>query len=374
MKTLNNSTKPSFKSFITNKIESIDQLFQALRPVETPSLTYDGNVLVLTDANFHTVIDGTKPALVEFYAPWCGHCKKLAPTYSQLGDSFANNPNVIVAKFNSDEHCNTGAHYGVQGFPTLKWFPKGFKSPEDVELYQGGRDLESLSNFIKEKSGASPRKLRSHVTDLNTKNFHSVALNPQKNVLVEFYASWCGHCKNLAPVWESLATSYAGVENCVVAKIDADKEKDIGSEFEISGYPTIKFFPAGESEPVAYEGGRNEAAFVEFLNKHCNAERAVGGGLLPIAGRIAHLDEKAIEFIKKPEEREKIHKEILETVKDETSRYAKYYAKVMEKIIAHGEDFLEKEKARLVKISNSDVTPVKLDDFGKRKNILAVFA
>ncbi|KAG1438582.1 hypothetical protein G6F56_012599 [Rhizopus delemar] len=196
-----------------SKIESIDQLFQSLRPVETPSLTYDGNVLVLTDANFHTVIDGTKPALVEFYAPWCGHCKKLAPTYSQLGDSFANNPDVIVAKFNSDEHRNTGAHYGVQGFPTLKWFPKGFKSPEDVELYQGGRDLESLSSFIKEKSGASPRKLRSHVTDLNTKNFHSVALNPQKNVLVEFYASWCGHCKNLAPVWESLATSYAGVEN-----------------------------------------------------------------------------------------------------------------------------------------------------------------
>ncbi|KAI9244158.1 thioredoxin-like protein [Sporodiniella umbellata] len=304
------------------KIQSVNDLVQRLRGFsEAATLAFDGNVLVLTDNNFKQAVDGSKPALVEFYAPWCGHCKKLAPVYAQLGDAFAHaKDQVIIASFNADEHRNTPQVYGVQGFPTLKWFPRGFNSPEDVETYQGGRDLESLAKFVQEKSSAKARTVRSHVVELNTKNFHQVALNPKQNVLVEFYASWCGHCKNLAPIWETIGAAYAGVENCVVAKIDADKEKAIGTEFDISGYPTIKFFPAGESEPVAYEGGRNEAAFIEFLNKHCNAERAVGGGLLPEAGRIADFDKKVAEFIKSPEAREKIHKEIVGSVKGHASR------------------------------------------------------
>lgn len=362
-------------------INSLDDILQLVRRStslpKSSIVTYDGNVVVLTDDNFHTVIDGSKPALVEFYAPWCGHCKKLAPTYAQLGDAFAHQKdNVIIAKFNADEHRNTGAVYGVKGFPTLKWFPKGVKNPEEVEQYQGGRDLSSLASFVQEKSGVAPRikAKKSDVVELTTKNFHQVALNPKQNVLVEFYASWCGHCKNLAPIYETIATAYSGVENCVVAKIDADKERDIGAEFDISGYPTIKFFPAGESEPIAYEGGRNEAGFIEFLNKHCNAQRAVGGGLLPAAGRIGHLDEKAIEFIKNPAAREQIQKEVADAVKDHASRHAKYYAKVMEKVISNGEDFLQKEKARLAKVSGSDdVTSAKADDFNIRKNILSAF-
>lgn len=185
-------------------INSLDDILQLVRRStslpKSSIVTYDGNVVVLTDDNFHTVIDGSKPALVEFYAPWCGHCKKLAPTYAQLGDAFAHQKdNVIIAKFNADEHRNTGAVYGVKGFPTLKWFPKGVKNPEEVEQYQGGRDLSSLASFVQEKSGVAPRikAKKSDVVELTTKNFHQVALNPKKNVLVEFYASWCGHCKNL---------------------------------------------------------------------------------------------------------------------------------------------------------------------------------
>jgi protein disulfide-isomerase A6 len=54
--------------------------------------------------------------------------------------------------------------------------------------------------------------------------------------------------------------------------------------------------------------------------------------------------------------------------------HAKYYAKVMEKVISNGEDFLQKEKARLAKVSGSDdVTSAKADDFNIRKNILSAF-
>ena len=47
----------------------------------------DGNVIALTPATFDEIVDGSRPALVEFYAPWCGHCKTLAPIYEQLGDA-----------------------------------------------------------------------------------------------------------------------------------------------------------------------------------------------------------------------------------------------------------------------------------------------
>ncbi|OBZ89041.1 Protein disulfide-isomerase tigA [Choanephora cucurbitarum] len=365
-------------------VNSLDDVLELIRQKTNPGLVasgntveYDGNVVVLTDSNFKSIIDGSRPALIEFYAPWCGHCKNLAPTYAQLGDAFAaHKDQVIIAKLDADKHRDSGAHFGVQGFPTLKWLPKGVSGPDGAEQYKGGRDLNSLASFVKEKTSLSPRikTARSDVTELNTKNFHEVALNPKKNVLVEFYASWCGHCKTLAPIYEKVASVFANEPNCVVAKIDADKEKSIGTEFEISGFPTIKFFPAGASEPVAYEGGRTEAAFVEFLNKHCGTQRVVGGGFMPSAGRIKQLDELAIRFIKDANTRQQVQAEAVEAAKKIGSRYANYYAKVMEKVLAQGESFLAIEKARLAKVAgSSDVTSAKLDDFNIRKNILAVF-
>lgn len=193
-------------------INSIADVLELVREKTTPagstytntassgSVEWEGNVVVLTDTNFQKVIDGSKPALVEFYAPWCGHCKNLAPVWAQLGDAFASQKdNVLVAKIDADQHRETGQRFGVQGFPTLKWFPKGVSTPEGVEDYKGGRDLQSLANFIREKTGIAPRikSQKSDVVTLTTANFHEIALNPKKNVLVEFYASWCGHCKNL---------------------------------------------------------------------------------------------------------------------------------------------------------------------------------
>lgn len=87
---------------------------------------------------------------------------------------------------------------------------------------------------------------------------------------------------NLAPQWEKLATIFANEPNVVIAKIDADVEKAIGQEYDISGFPTLKFFPAGSSEPIAYDKARSVNAFVQFVNEQAGTQRLAEGGLLPI--------------------------------------------------------------------------------------------
>lgn len=162
-------------------------------------------VLDLVPDNFDKVVlQSGKPALVEFFAPWCGHCKSLAPTYEELAQQFAFAADkVSVAKVDADEHKTLGRRFGVQGFPTLKWFDGKSDKPED---YSGGRDLESLASFISEKTGLkakTKRALPSSVQMLSDQTFEQ-EVGGDKNVLVAFTAPWCGReCS-----WENVSICF----------------------------------------------------------------------------------------------------------------------------------------------------------------------
>lgn len=86
-----------------------------------------------------------EPWFVEFYAPWCGHCKNLAPTWKKLAASMKGKINI--AKVDATQNNSLSSRYGVKGYPTLKFFPGGAKSDSSVETYQGGRDLEQLEAY-----------------------------------------------------------------------------------------------------------------------------------------------------------------------------------------------------------------------------------
>ncbi|KAH8696205.1 putative disulfide isomerase [Talaromyces proteolyticus] len=341
------------------------------------SIVSAGNsaVLDLLPNNFDKeVLQSGKPTLVEFFAPWCGHCKNLAPVYEELAQvfSFASDK-VQIAKVDADAHRDLGKRFGVQGFPTLKWFDGKSEKPAE---YNGGRDLDSLTAFITEKTGIRAKaavKPPSNVQMLTESSFHDV-VGKKQNVLVAFTAPWCGHCKSLAPTWEELANDFARDENVVIAKVDCEAEnsKSLASEFQVQGFPTIKFFPAGSSEPVAYEGGRSEDQLVSYINEKAGTHRVVGGSLDEKAGTIPTLDEIVAKYVP-TKSFVKLADEVQKVAKSVQEQYAQYYIKVTDKL-RESEGYVNKEFTRLKKVlSKGGLAPEKVDDLISRSNILRQF-
>lgn len=114
------------------------------------------------------------------------------------------------------------------------------------------------------KSEPIPDKQDGPVTVVVAKNYEDVVIKNDKDVLLEFYAPWCGHCKALAPKYEELAGLYTNfADKVTVAKVDATAN-DVPDE--IAGFPTIKLFKAGEkTEPIEYSGSRTVEDIANFI-------------------------------------------------------------------------------------------------------------
>ena len=99
-----------------------------------------------TDDDPKKVFSSTKPTMVLFYAPWCGHCKTIKPEYEQLREKYMKNPNKKVAMINCDDHKDFASKAGIQGFPTLRYY----KNPKDDKYveYNGERTGSAIENFM----------------------------------------------------------------------------------------------------------------------------------------------------------------------------------------------------------------------------------
>jgi len=451
----------------------------------TAEIEKEENVLVLTEANFQEAIDANEFILVEFYAPWCGHCKSLAPEYAKAATELAEKESAIkLAKVDATEQGKLAEKFGVRGYPTLKFFRNG----KDTE-YNGGRTADTIVSWLEKKTGppaltcadvdaakkfiadnkvavmgffkdvnseaakaflevaaslddfkfgitseaavlaeyevtedaaivlfkdfdekknvfddkfevevitkfveansmpmvvefnhesaqkifsgsikshlllfvsyksdeyAAQKEMASKIakdfkgqllfvtvdTDeddhkrileffgikeeelpgmrlikleedmakykpqtnaidedsirafvkgfldgslkqhllsedvpedwdkeavkvLVGKNFEEVAMDTNKHVLVEFYAPWCGHCKQLAPTWDKLGEKFADTEDIVVAKMDSTANEL--ESIKIQGFPTIKLFKKGDNKVVDYNGERTLEGLTKFL-------------------------------------------------------------------------------------------------------------
>merc|ERR1711913_59905 len=445
------------KTLITDTEMKFLIVLAVLGAVTRAEIKKEEGVLVLTTDNFDEAIDGNEFVLVEFYAPWCGHCKALAPEYAKAAGQLAEKDSPIkLGKVDATEESKLAEKFEVRGYPTLKFFKNG----KPME-YGGGRTAETIISWVEKKTGPPAAALadadavkafvdgktvavlgcfKDETTDaakgflaaasnmddlpfgitgdcseygvdgegvvvvktfddgkavltegiteeevakfvsseslplvvdfnhedklsimkdqakknkgkmlfvtINTdeedhkrileffgivdselptfrairlgeemakfkpeddsvtaenvekfvsdfqegklkqhlmseeipedwdkepvkvlvgKNFHEVAMNAEKDVLVEFYAPWCGHCKQLVPIWDKLGEKYADHESIVIAKMDSTANEL--EEVKVQGFPTIKLFKKGTNEIIDYNGDRTVEGFSNFLEE-----------------------------------------------------------------------------------------------------------
>ncbi|XP_029903114.1 protein disulfide-isomerase A6 isoform X2 [Myripristis murdjan] len=235
------------------------------------------DVVELNPSNFNReVIQSDSLWLIEFYAPWCGHCQNLTPDWKKAATALKGI--VKVGAIDADQHKSLGGQYGVRGFPTIKIFGANKNKPED---YQGGRSsqaivegaMNALRSLVKErlsgKSGGSDYSRQSgggskkDVVELTDDNFDKMVLDSGDVWLVEFFAPWCGHCKNLEPEWAAAASAVKEQTKGKVhlGAVDATVHQGLASRYGIRGFPTIKIFRKGE-EPEDYQGGRSRSDII----------------------------------------------------------------------------------------------------------------
>jgi protein disulfide isomerase len=162
MKKFTSETKPADLTvdIITKFIDDVlaGNVKPSLKSEEIPE-SNDEAVKVIVGKQFEEIVmDNSKDVFIKYYAPWCGHCKKLAEPWKELAESMAEHKNLVIGKF--DATVNEAEGVEVRGYPTLIFYPSGNK--EGI-TYEGDRDVESFKAWLNEnaptiKSGAEAVK------------------------------------------------------------------------------------------------------------------------------------------------------------------------------------------------------------------------
>ena len=130
-----------------------------------------------------------------------------------------------------------------------------------VKEYQDGKVLPY------KKSEPIPEVNNEPVKVVVADTLQEIVFNSGKNVLVEFYAPWCGHCKKLAPILDEVAISFENDADVVIAKLDATANDIPNDTFDVKGYPTL-YFKSASGNISQYEGDRSKEDIIEFIKKN----------------------------------------------------------------------------------------------------------
>jgi protein disulfide-isomerase A1 len=148
-------TEENIRKWFDSVVAGSPKIHKKSEPVPEDN---SGPVKVIVASQFEELVTKSgKNVLVEFYAPWCGHCKALAGTYEDVGKRYAGVDNVVIAKMDATENYVDPA-YNIQGFPTILLFkPDGTNVSFDKE-----RAVEGFLDFIEEQTGIKANSAAAH--------------------------------------------------------------------------------------------------------------------------------------------------------------------------------------------------------------------
>jgi protein disulfide-isomerase A1 len=188
------------------------------------------DVVDLGTDNFSEVVKGNKFVLVEFYAPWCGHCKSLAPEYAKAA-TIVKKDGIVLAKLDATENKELGEEYGIRGFPTMIFFKNGQPKP-----YSGGRTAEDIVSWVQKKSGPAVQTVK---TDADAEKVW-VSGNPVAMAFVESLED--EHAK----AFEAMADAEEGVTFCIT------DDKKIATKFGLGEKSPALVLLKKEAEKVTH--------------------------------------------------------------------------------------------------------------------------
>jgi len=208
-------------------------------------ITKEEGVLVLTEANFQEAIDSNEFLLVEFYAPWCGHCKALAPEYVKAAQTLADKDSTIkLGKVDATEESKLAEKFDVRGYPTLKFYKNG----KDQE-YNGGRTADTIVTWLEKKTGPAAKTLEN--------------VEASKAYIAENDIAIVGFFKDLESADAKAYLAAAG--NMDDYPFAVTSEAAVFEEYKVdaSGVVLFKNFDEGRND---LEGEVTEEAIVKFVS------------------------------------------------------------------------------------------------------------
>ncbi|KAJ1915926.1 hypothetical protein H4219_004060 [Mycoemilia scoparia] len=271
-----------------------------------------GNSIILGQDNF-TQAAHENIWLIKNYSPRCPHCKKMAPHWTQMTNDLAAKVaplRIYFGEIDCIKYYDLCEKNKVEAYPTVQLWRNGVYVEEYMEDYE----VEPMSKYVlglAKRFNIPDTLLQEHKDAKEIPDDvkppqnpeHQVAAhapeepvwNPDGKVIdltsldfkektnegpwfVKFYAPWCPHCQQLAPIWEKLAETVKGKVN--IAKVNCDNEGNLCQDNKIMGYPTLKFFMNGKITPFGKDQ-RTVKNFQEFIAKTM-ADSSVGSAQIKL--------------------------------------------------------------------------------------------
>lgn len=218
-------------------------------------------VVKLTTKEFKSFLDENPLVLAEFYAPWCGYCKQLAPEFTKAADLLnETHPNIKLAQIDCVEEAELCQQHGIRGYPTLKVIRGAYQQPSD---YEGPRSAEGIVEYMIEES-RPPVKLFADITE-----FEDVTSYTTKPVVVQFLPSAVHESAeaqnttfgSLAFAERSKTPFYSVEDDEQIKKIGAL----IGSELSTTEPSYLMFHPDQVTDPRVFSSEFSKENFQDWL-------------------------------------------------------------------------------------------------------------